>query len=209
MKILDQKATEFIGLLSSKAPVPGGGGAAATVGALASALGMMVANLTVGKKKYADVEEEICQVREQLEILRDKLIVYTDKDAEAFEPLAKAYKLPKSTPEEVAEKACVMENALYQASIGPLETMEIIYQVMELLEVLGEKGSRMALSDVGVGVLFARSALESSSLNVYINTKCMKDRKVAEEMNQKADALIEKARKLEEKIYSDVLVQLR
>ena len=205
MKILDQKATEFIGLLSSKAPVPGGGGAAATVGALASALGMMVANLTVGKKKYADVEEEICQVREQL----DKLIVYTDKDAEAFEPLAKAYKLPKSTPEEVAEKACVMENALYQASIVPLETMEIIYQVMELLEVLGEKGSRMALSDVGVGVLFARSALESSSLNVYINTKCMKDRKVAEEMNQKADALIEKARKLEEKIYSDVLVQLR
>ena len=102
-----------------------------------------------------------------------------------------------------------MENALYQASVVPLETMEIIYQVMELLEVLGEKGSRMALSDVGVGVLFARSALESSSLNVYINTKSMKDRKVAEELNRKADMLIEEAKKLEEKIYTDVLVQIR
>jgi len=207
--MLEKKATEFIDVLSSAAPVPGGGGAAATVGALASALGLMVANLTVGKKKYADVEEEICQVREELEKLRDKLIVYTDKDAEAFEPVAKAYKLPKSTPEEIAEKERVMEAALYQASVVPLETMEIIYQVMELLEVLGEKGSRMALSDVGVGVLFARSALESSSLNAYINTKAMKDRKVAEELNRKADMLIEEARKLEEKIYTDVLVQIR
>lgn len=207
--MLEKKATEFIDVLSSAAPVPGGGGAAATVGALASALGLMVANLTVGKKKYADVEEEICQVREELEKLRDKLIVYTDKDAEAFEPVAKAYKLPKSTPEEIAEKERVMEAALYQASVVPLETMEIIYQVMELLEVLGEKGSRMALSDVGVGVLFARSALESSSLNAYINTKSMKDRKVAEELNRKADMLIEEARKLEEKIYTDVLVQIR
>ena len=207
--MLEKKATEFIDVLSSAAPVPGGGGAAATVGALASALGLMVANLTVGKKKYADVEEEICQVREELEKLRDKLIVYTDKDAEAFEPVAKAYKLPKSTPEEIAEKERVMEAAMYQASVVPLETMEIIYQVMELLEVLGEKGSRMALSDVGVGVLFARSALESSSLNAYINTKAMKDRKVAEELNRKADMLIEEARKLEEKIYTDVLVQIR
>lgn len=207
--MLEKKATEFIDVLSSAAPVPGGGGAAATVGALASALGLMVANLTVGKKKYADVEEEICQVREELEKLRDKLIVYTDKDAEAFEPVAKAYKLPKSTPEEIAEKERVMEAALYQASVVPLETMEIIYQVMELLEVLGEKGSRMALSDVGVGVLFARSALESSSLNAYINTKSMKDRKVAEELNRRADMLIEEARKLEEKIYTDVLVQIR
>ena len=207
--MLEKKATEFIDVLSSAAPVPGGGGAAATVGALASALGLMVANLTVGKKKYADVEEEICQVREELEKLRDKLIVYTDKDAEAFEPVAKAYKLPKSTPEEIEEKERVMEAALYQASVVPLETMEIIYQVMELIEVLGEKGSRMALSDVGVGVLFARSALESSSLNVYINTKSMKDRKVAEELNRKADMLIEEAKKLEEKIYTDVLVQIR
>lgn len=207
--MLEKKATEFIDVLSSAAPVPGGGGAAATVGALASALGLMVANLTVGKKKYADVEEEICQVREELEKLRDKLIVYTDKDAEAFEPVAKAYKLPKSTSEEIEEKERVMEAALYQASVVPLETMEIIYQVMELIEVLGEKGSRMALSDVGVGVLFARSALESSSLNVYINTKSMKDRKVAEELNRKADMLIEEAKKLEEKIYTDVLVQIR
>ena len=207
--MLEKKATEFIDALSSAAPVPGGGGAAATVGALAAALGLMVANLTVGKKRYAEVEAEICQARERLEKLRDQLIVYTDKDAEAFEPLAEAYKLPKGTPEEITEKARVMEEALYQASTVPLETMETICQVMELLEILGEKGSRMALSDVGVGVLFARSAVESSSLNVYIHTRSMKNRERAELLNQKADGLIEKARGLEEKIYKEVLAELR
>ena len=207
--MLEKKATEFIEVLSSGEPVPGGGGASATVGALASALGMMVTNLTIGKKRYADVEEEIRDIRDRLTVLRNKLIELTDKDAEAFAPLAAAYKLPKDIPEEKAHKEEVLEHALYEASIVPLQIMETIYQVMEYLKVLGKKGSRMAVSDVGVAVLFARSSLEGASLNVYINTKSMKNRETAETLNEKTDQLIAEARRLEEIIYLDVLAQIR
>ena len=134
--MLEQKTTDFLEVLSSAAPVPGGGGASAAVGAFSSALGMMVANLTIGKKKYADVEEEIIEVKEQLQNLQKELVDLTDKDAEAFEPLSKAYGLPKDTPEQKEEKERVMEKALYEASIVPLQIMKTVAKVMELLETL-------------------------------------------------------------------------
>lgn len=207
--MLEQKTTEFLDALSSSAPVPGGGGASATVGAFAAALGMMVTNLTLGKKKYADVEEEILAIREKLEILRNKLIVLTDQDAESFAPLAKAYSLPKETDEEKAVKERVMEVVLYDASLVPLQIMETVYEAMQNLEVLGEKGSKLAVSDVGVGILFARAALEGASLNIFINTKMMKNREKAEELNEKAEQLIDAGRKLQEKVYADVMGKIR
>lgn len=207
--MLEQKTTEFLDVLSSSAPVPGGGGASATVGAFAAALGMMVTNLTLGKKKYADVEEEILAIREKLEILRNKLIMLTDQDAESFAPLAKAYSLPKETDEEKAEKERVMEVVLYDASLVPLQIMETVYEAMQNLEVLGEKGSKLAVSDVGVGILFARAALEGASLNIFINTKMMKNREKAEELNEKAEQLIDAGRKLQEKVYADVMGKIR
>lgn len=207
--MLEQKTTEFLDVLSSSAPVPGGGGASATVGAFAAALGMMVTNLTLGKKKYADVEEEILAIREKLEILRNKLIVLTDQDAESFAPLAKAYSLPKETDEEKAEKERVMEVVLYDASLVPLQIMETVYEAMQNLEVLGEKGSKLAVSDVGVGILFARAALEGASLNIFINTKMMKNREKAEALNEKAEQLIDVGRKLQEKVYADVMGKIR
>ena len=192
--MLEKKTTEFLEVLSSAEPVPGGGGASAAVGAFASALGMMVANLTVGKKKYADVEEEIQSVRSQLKVLQDKLIDLTDKDAEAFAPLSAAYGLPKDTEEQKDTKARIMEGALYDASVVPIEIMETVLEVMRLLKILGEKGSRIAVSDVGVGVLFAQAALEGASLNVFINTKLMKDRERAEKLNQKTESMIAEGR---------------
>lgn len=207
--MLEQKTTEFLDVLSSSAPVPGGGGASATVGAFAAALGMMVTNLTLGKKKYVDVEEEILAIREKLEILRNKLIVLTDQDAESFAPLAKAYSLPKETDEEKAEKERVMEVVLYDASLVPLQIMETVYEAMQNLEVLGEKGSKLAVSDVGVGILFARAALEGASLNIFINTKMMKNREKAEALNEKAEQLIDAGRKLQEKVYADVMGKIR
>lgn len=207
--MLEQKTTEFLEVLSSAAPVPGGGGASAAVGAFAAALGMMVTNLTVGKKRYADVEEEIIAVREHLKGLRDELTMLTDEDAKSFEPLAKAYSLPKETEEEKAEKERVMEIVLYEASIVPLRIMETVYEAMKDLEVLGEKGSKIAVSDVGVGILFARAALEGASLNIFINTKSMKNRERAGELNRKADTLIEDGRKLTEKVYALVLEKIR
>lgn len=207
--MLEQKTTEFLEDLSSAKPVPGGGGASAAVGAFASALGMMVANLTVGKKKYQKVETEIQEICGRLERLREELVVLVDEDAKAFEPLAKAYRLPKETKEQRDEKEKVMEKALYDASIVPLRIMKTVHCVLEHLEVLGEKGSRLAVSDVGVAALFARAALEGASLNVYINTGLMKDRRRAEILNKESDELIAEAVRLQEKIYADVLVKIR
>ena len=209
MMMLEMKTTEFLEELSSKAPVPGGGGASAAVGAFGAALGMMVANLTVGKKKYAAVEEEILAALEELGKLRDRLVALTDRDAQAFEPLSRAYGLPKNTEEEKAAREKVMESALYDASVVPLEIMETVLASMDLLEVLGEKGSRLALSDVGVGILFAQAALEGASLNVFINTRLMKDRGRAEELNGRADRMIAEGRGKKERIYSQVLQSVK
>ena len=205
MKMLDKPASEFLAELSSNAPVPGGGGASAAVGAFAAALGMMVTNLTIGKKKYAEYEEEVKAVRDRLEGLRDQLIDLVDADAVAFEPLSKAYSIPKDDP----ERGTIMENALYEASIVPMKIMETILAAAQDLEILVEKGSRLAVSDVGVGILFAQAAIEGASLNVYINTSSMTDRERAAALDARADAIIAEGAALKERIYSGVLAAIR
>ena len=207
--LLEQKTTDFLEQLSSSAPIPGGGGASAAVGAFASALGLMVTNLTVGKKKYADVEEEILEIREKLEQKKQDLVRMVDEDAEAFEPLAKAYRMPKETEEEQAEKEKVMEAALKNAAEAPLCIMKTIVDTMEMIRVLEEKGSRLAVSDAGVAILFAQAALEGASLNIFINTKMMKDQEEAERLNYRADQLIATGKELKETTYDAVLKGIR
>lgn len=205
MKMLEKPATQFLSELSSNAPVPGGGGASAAVGAFAAALGMMVTNLTIGKKKYADYEEEVKAVRDRLEGLRDQLIDLVDGDAVAFEPLSKAYSIPKDDP----ERDTVMENALYEASVVPMSIMETVLAAAKELEILVAKGSKLAVSDVGVGILFAQAAIEGASLNVYINTKSMKDRERAAALDAKADAIIAEGAALKARIYDGVLAAIK
>ena len=205
MKMLEKPATQFLSELSSNAPVPGGGGASAAVGAFAAALGMMVTNLTIGKKKYADYEEEVKAVRDRLEGLRDQLIDLVDGDAVAFEPLSKAYSIPKDDP----ERDTIMENALYEASVVPMSIMETVLAAAKELEVLVEKGSKLAVSDVGVGILFAQAAIEGAPLNVYINTKSMKDRERAAALDAKADAIIAEGAALKARIYDGVLAAIK
>lgn len=205
MKMLEKPATKFLAELSSNAPVPGGGGASAAVGAFAAALGMMVTNLTIGKKKYAEYEEELIACRARLEELRDQLIDLVDGDAVAFEPLSKAYSIPKDDP----SRDQIMEDALYEASVVPMSIMETVLAAAKELEILVEKGSRLAVSDVGVGILFAQAAIEGASLNVYINTKLMKNRERADEMNAKADAIIAEGAALRKSIYGGVLAAIK
>ena len=190
--------------LASKAPVPGGGGASALGGAMGAALGQMVANLTIGKKRYKDVEEEIQLRLSGLEKLQKEFLVLADKDAEVFAPLSKAYGLPADTREQKEEKERIMEERLLAASLVPLEVMEKAVEVLDILEYLAEKGSRMAISDVGVGVQFARAALTGAVMNVYINTKFMKNRERAEELNAKANGLIEAGTRQADEIYETV-----
>lgn len=199
---------QWIDTLASKVPVPGGGGASALGGALGAALGQMVANLTVGKKRYEDVEEEMQQSLFALNILQMELMALADKDAEVFAPLAAAYGLPKETEEQRAEKERIMEENLLAASLVPIQMMEKTSAVLDVLELLEEKGSRMAVSDVGVAVQFARAALNGAVMNVYINTKSMKNREKAEELNVKAGKMIEKGTKQADQIYGKVLAKL-
>lgn len=207
--IRENTLQEFLTVLSSKAPVPGGGGASAVGGAVGAALGQMVINLTVGKKRYADVEEEMLVLLDRMEELKGRLLDLADQDAEVFAPLAAAYSLPSQTEEEKAQKEQVMEERLLAASQVPLEIMETSFQALDILEVLAAKGSRMAVSDVGVGVSLIRAALLGAVMNVYINTKSMKNREKADELNGQADRLIAEGTKKADRIYEDVLRALR
>ncbi|MCI6888535.1 MAG: cyclodeaminase/cyclohydrolase family protein [Lachnospiraceae bacterium] len=194
--------------LASKASVPGGGGASALGGALAAALGQMVANLTVGKKRYADVEEEMQQCLFALNVLQMELLALADKDAEVFAPLAEAYGMPSGTEEEKAEKERVMEERLLAASQVPMMMMEKAAGVLDFVELLEKKGSKMAVSDAGVAAQFARAAITGAVMNVYINTKSMKNREKADELNAKAQKLLEEGAKKADEIYGSVLKKL-
>lgn len=208
-KIAQNQLEEFLTALSSKAPVPGGGGASAVGGAIGNGLGQMVANLTIGKKKYKDVEAEIQELLEKMETLGKEFMQLADADAQVFAPLAAAYSMPYGTEEEKAKKDEVMEKNLLAASLVPIQIMEKAMAMLDILEVLGQKGSRMAVSDVGVGVQFVRTALLGAVMNVYINTKSMKMRSKAEELNAYADKMVEEGTKKADKIYRDVLEVLR
>ncbi len=174
---------EYTRNLASKSPTPGGGGTAALTAALAISLGNMVGSLTVGKKKYRDVEDELKELMRQGDALRLKLLDLIDQDAAAFQPLADAYGLPKETEEEKRYKQMVLEEALRQAAEVPMEILRTSAEVISLLEAFAKHGSRLALSDAGCGAALAEAAVKSAALNVTINTKLMKDRETAKALN--------------------------
>jgi len=203
-RMLEKSCTEFLNMLSSKEPVPGGGGASAYVGALGIALGSMVGNLTLGKKKYQDVEEEIKELLVKSEAVMIELIKLVDKDAEAFFPLSQAYGLPKNTNEEKAERDKVLQGALVGASQVPLDIARSCCKALDLLEEYSLKGTRIAISDVGVGAYFAKAALLGAKLNVLINTNLMKDEKLKKEIETELNGLVEKYSKKADEIYAFV-----
>lgn len=200
---------EFVDVLASKAPVPGGGGASALVGAIGMALGNMVGSLTVGKKKYADVEADIIALKEKATALQADFLRLVDADAEAFEPLSKAYGMPKETEEQKAEKARVMAIVLKDACAVPMEIMEKCCEALELIKEFAAKGSALAISDAGVGAAFCKAALMGASLNVYINTKSMANKEYAAQLNAKADAMLEKYPPMADEIFESVLARLK
>ena len=199
----------FLADLASSSPAPGGGGAAALVGAAGVALGNMVGALTVGKKKYATVEADILALNERATALRQKLEGLVQADAEAFAPLAAAYRLPKETPEQQAAKAAALEAALDGACAVPLAIMEACGEGVALAVEYAEKGSVLALSDAGCAALFCKAAMEASGLNVSINTKLMADRTKAAALNKKADALLAEYAPQAKKLYEKLAHQLR
>ncbi|MBR0430591.1 MAG: cyclodeaminase/cyclohydrolase family protein [Lachnospiraceae bacterium] len=200
---------QFINELSSNAPIPGGGGASGLVAACGMALGNMVLSLTTGKKKFEQYQDEIDELIEKGNNLTDALLRGMDADAAAFIPLTMAYRMPKDTEEEQAKRDAVMEEALVTASEAPLHMMANIMEAMHLIHRIAEIGSRMAISDAGVGIQCCMAAMHGASLNVFINTKSMKNREVAEDMNRRADALIKEAELVGNRTYELVLQAVR
>lgn len=190
MNMLDNSCSDFIEVLASKAPVPGGGGAAAMGGAIGMALSNMVGNLTVGKKKYAEVENEIKELIAKGEQVIAELKALVDKDAEVFEPLSKAYGLPKDTPEQLAYKEEVMEKCSIAACLVPLDIMRIAFEGIKIHERMGQIGTMLAISDVGCGVVFLKSALISGMLNVVINLNTIKDQQFVHKTRVEMDNLL-------------------
>ena len=191
---------EFVTVLASDAPAPGGGGAAALVGAIGTALGNMVGSLTVGKKKYAAVEEEIIALKAKCDELQTKLLNQVEMDEINFLPLAKAYGIPKDDP----NRDKVMEEATIIACSTPMHIMELCCEAIDCIKVFADKGSRLAVSDAGCGAVCCKAALQAASLNVFINTKSLKNREVAEEMNAKAIGMLDKYCALADEIFESV-----
>ena len=206
--MLNKSCLEFIDILASKAPVPGGGGASALVGAIGVALGSMVGNLTTGKKKYADVEEDIQALLKESDVLTKRLNALVQADAEVFEPLSKAYGLPAETEEEKLEKDKVLQEVLVQATQVPLQIAECCLEGIKLLDQYAKKGSRLVVSDAGVGVIFCKSALQGAKLNVLINLKLMKNETLKKELHDKMAAIEAEGLKLADQVYQYVEEQL-
>ena len=200
MDFTQKSCREFVEVLASNAPVPGGGGAAALVGALGTALGNMVGSLTVGKKKYADVEAEIIALKAKCDALQKDLLDQVPADAVGFEPIAKAYGIPKDNP----DRDRILEEATIVACQVPMKIMELCCESIEAISVFAAKGSRLAVSDAGCGAVCCKAALQSASLNVFINTKSLKNRELAEELNAKANGMLDKYCAMADEIFAGV-----
>lgn len=206
MKYLVEKScVDFTSMLASKASVPGGGGAAALVGALGTALCSMVGNFTVGKKKYAAVEADVQVMLKKAEVLQERLLELVDADAQAFEPLSKAYAIPKDDPTHDE----VLEAATLNACNAPIEMVRRCGEAIDLLEEMLEKGSVMLVSDVGCGALLCEAAMKSAAMNVFINTGSLKNRIQAQNIEAEIDVLLERYTPKATKIAETVNLRIR
>lgn len=195
----------FIKELSSKSPTPGGGGASALIGAVSAALCSMVANLTSGKKKYAEYQNSIEKIIIKTEAAIDKLLDLIEKDAEVFRPLSEAYSIPKDDP----DRDNILEKALIDACSVPYHILKEVSKITGIIEELQVKGTKLALSDVGVAASACKSAMEGAAMNVYINTKLMKDKEYAAKVNAETTFILEQSTRRCEKIYTEILNELR
>ena len=205
MEFSRYRIDDFLTVLGSKDAVPGGGGASALVGALGAALGCMVGNLTVGKKKYADVETDIYLLMHEAENLQKELTKLIQKDADGFAPLSRAYAKDKSDPDYDE----VMEQCLRKAAEAPMEIVRLSCRMIELHKQFAEKGSVLAVSDAGTGVVFCWAAMYGGALNVLANTRLMKDRVYAARMNAEVENLMNKYWKQADDTYEFVFEKLK
>lgn len=203
-RLVDMTCKEFADETSSESPAPGGGSISAYMGALAAALGSMVANLSAHKAGWDDRWEEFSDVAVKGRELQDQLIHLVDEDTEAFNRIMAVFAMPKKTPEEKAARSVAMEEATLYATRVPLRTMKVSFETFGVLEAMAEKGNPASVSDAGVGALAARAAVLGAWLNVRINAAGLKDREMAEKILAEALIIADKAKEAEERIIAIV-----
>ena len=205
MKLAELKTAEFVDLLASDAPAPGGGSAAALGGALGAALTAMVCGLTVGKKKYAEFEELAQSAQAKALDLKARFVDVMDRDTEAFNVVSAAFGMPKATDEEKAARSAAIQKGLEGCTKTPFEMMELAVETLELTASILGKSNDSAASDLGVSALSLRAAIQGAWLNVLINIGSLKNKELAEDYRAKGEALLAKALPLADQIYDAVV----
>ena len=198
--LIDKKIHNFLEELASNSPTPGGGSVAALAGALGAALISMVGNLTIGKKKYEDVEEDIKKIISSSEKLRYELSQLIEEDVKAFNNFMATYKMPKETEDEKKIRAEKIQESLIEAAKVPLTVAYKCLEVLSLSKEVAEKGNVNVISDAGVAALMAEAALESAILNVKINLIMIKDEKVKKELSSSIKEILLKEKGQKEKV---------
>lgn len=205
MKLAEMQVTEFVNLMASDAPAPGGGSAAALEGALGAALTAMVCALTVGKKKYADVQELAVESQKKAEDLKARFVDVMDRDTEAFNAVSAVFAMPKDTDEQKAARKAAMQEALKGCTKTPFEMMQLAYETLELTRSLVGRLNASAASDLGCSALSLRAAIQGAWLNVLINISGIADEAFAAEYRKNGEALLAKALPLADEIYEEIL----
>jgi formiminotetrahydrofolate cyclodeaminase len=203
-EIKDTAIEPFLDQLASSAATPGGGSAAAILGGMGAALVSMVCNLTIGKKKYADVEGDMKEVLAKAEDLRHRMTAMIQDDVRAFDTVMGAYGMPKETEEEKVARDATIQDALKMATDVPIRCCRLAREVIDLSLIASEKGNINVISDAGVGVLSAYAALRSAALNVYINAKMISDTSFVESKLSELEGLLAGAEATTEKAYDIV-----
>jgi formiminotetrahydrofolate cyclodeaminase len=204
--LTDQKISDFLQQTASGTPVPGGGSVSALSGALAAGLTEMVANLTVGKKNYAAVDSEMKQISKTAGNLRKKLMAEVDNDANAYQGVLAAFKLPNTTEEEKEQRTRAIQKAMQKAARVPLGVAFDVLQVMDLAERVIRSGNRNAVSDGAVGAMMARTAAMGALYNVKINLASVNDKVFVEEMMREVNKLQSRVQAREKEILSYVIM---
>lgn len=208
MKLVEMNVSEFVDLMASAEPAPGGGSASALNGALGAGLASMVCALTVGKKKYAEYEAEAIAAQQKAAALKDRFVDIIDRDTEAFNAVSAVFAMPKGTDEEKAARKAAMQAALKGCTISPFEMMELACEALELVRSLVGRSNASAASDLGCAALNLRSAIQGAWLNVCINVGGISDEAFAQEYRSKGEALLEKALPMADAVYQEILASL-
>lgn len=205
MKLQDLTLKEFLEKTYGKDPVPGGGSVSALCGALAASLGEMVTALTIGRKKYADVEGDMLEIAKRMEESREAFLNFIDEDAAAYQLVFDAFKLPKETEEELTIRREAIEKATLGAALVPLKVAKTAVGIMDDIFAVGNKGNRNAVTDACVAMMCARTAALGAILNVRINLSGLNDRAKADELERKCMALNDEAQVKEASLLDTVI----